>query len=544
MKYGGIDADMTNRLAHLLRARVKERGQWETYKEYYAKGLQCVIHIEYNGASIDSVERDNLEETYPRLMELDMDIITETEYFKKFKEVSGKDEINLNSYKQKMVMLYDIMCLPILGETKAGNKPTDKDTLQKLLELDDIHELRLDKKKVLTAMMSYAQKSTIYSSFVKNLPEKWVAVGTPNFWEELTGESIRHENFFIHPSFHVGMKETGRWSCSEPNLQNIPKESKYPIKNMFKSRFKDGVIIVPDYSQLELRVLAMISKSDKWREIFEAGLDFHTASTSNLLGIPIEEVTSDQRSRMKHVVFGILYGQGPASVAEKCGMSKDEAVNYIKSFYERFPSAKRYQEEQIEYAKANNSIHIPSGKIRYLTEFEDAYRIKNKDKGRFSELIGRGERKAVNTPIQGFASDINQTGLVYLFDMMNEMTLKSKIFGAVHDSIEIDVHPTEIVDILSGIHECLVLRTQEHYKAIRHDIPLSVSYSVGSTWGSVLESKSCEFYDDHVSLKFEGKQDDFISLMGILNKYYEIEYGDVEEIEEEEKIVSEISIFS
>jgi len=473
-----------------------------------------------------------LDEEYKNLMELYTDEIRQSKYFDAFKEKSEVDDINLNSYAQKACLLYDVMGLPVLKKTAHKQPSTDKETLELLLGGEGSDKLSVEESNILVGLQEYTTTSTLHSAFVKNLPNVWTVEGTPDFWKHLTGEKVRHDDYFLHSNFLIGLAETGRWRNKEPNLQQLPRKSS--IKKMIVSRFPGGLITLADYSQLELRCISMVSECKGMKDLFLSGEDVHRSMAARIFSKDLKDVTGEERFRAKTVSFGIIYSIGAKHLGRVCKMSKEEAQEMIDNLYDRFPEIAVWKKQQMDFAAESGFIYSPFGKIRYLPDFAEAEVERNAD--RAQDLKSAGERKAVNTPIQGMASDINQLGMMYLCRDLEKYKMLSRIFAIIHDSIENDTNPAEFLRLIRLMHENMVIKVSDRIKDFQFGVPLEVGFEFGTSWGELLKADSYTIDGDSVIFDVTGTPESFQKAGLSLLQYFTVDYMEEREAVEEDEV--------
>ena len=345
--------------------KIKENGQEKLYNEVELPLVTVLAHLEINGFLVDD---NQLKEFADKLGEK-IDALTNEIYM-----LAG-EEFNINSPKQLGVILFEKLELKPVKKTKTGYA-TNADVLEKLR----------DKHPIVNFIMEYRQLAKLKSTYCDGL----TAVVNPN----------THR---IHSVFTQTVTVTGRLSSTEPNLQNIPTRTELgrEIRKMFVA--KDGYVLVDaDYSQIELRVLAHIANDETMINAFRNNEDIHAVTASQVLGIPLEDVTKEQRSSAKAVNFGIVYGIGEFSLAQDLHISVKEAKAYIESYLEKYHGVRNYMESIKEQAKKDGYVKTMLNRIRYIPELKSPnYNIRQ-----------FGERVALNTPIQGTAADIIKLAMV------------------------------------------------------------------------------------------------------------------------------------
>ena len=408
--------------------RIKENGQEKLYQEVELPLVTVLAHLEINGFLVDD---NQLKEFADKLGEK-IDALTNEIYM-----LAG-EEFNINSPKQLGVILFEKLELKPVKKTKTGYA-TNADVLEKLR----------DKHPIVNFIMEYRQLAKLKSTYCDGLR----AVVNPN----------THR---IHSVFTQTVTVTGRLSSTEPNLQNIPTRTELgrEIRKMFVA--KDGYVLVDaDYSQIELRVLAHIANDETMINAFRNNEDIHAVTASQVLGIPLEDVTKEQRSSAKAVNFGIVYGIGEFSLAQDLHISVKEAKAYIESYLEKYHGVRNYMESIKEQAKKDGYVKTMLNRIRYIPELKSPnYNIRQ-----------FGERVALNTPIQGTAADIIKLAMVRVDNRLINEGLKSKLILQVHDELIVEAHKDEVDKVKQILSE-------EMQNAMKLNVPLKVDMSTGHSW--------------------------------------------------------------
>ena len=408
--------------------KIKENGQEKLYNEVELPLVTVLAHLEINGFLVDD---NQLKEFADKLGEK-IDALTNEIYM-----LAG-EEFNINSPKQLGVILFEKLELKPVKKTKTGYA-TNADVLEKLR----------DKHPIVNFIMEYRQLAKLKSTYCDGL----TAVVNPN----------THR---IHSVFTQTVTVTGRLSSTEPNLQNIPTRTELgrEIRKMFVA--KDGYVLVDaDYSQIELRVLAHIANDETMINAFRNNEDIHAVTASQVLGIPLEDVTKEQRSSAKAVNFGIVYGIGEFSLAQDLHISVKEAKAYIESYLEKYHGVRNYMESIKEQAKKDGYVKTMLNRIRYIPELKSPnYNIRQ-----------FGERVALNTPIQGTAADIIKLAMVRVDNRLINEGLKSKLILQVHDELIVEAHKDEVDKVKQILSE-------EMQNAMELNVPLKVDMSTGHSW--------------------------------------------------------------
>ena len=367
------------------------------------------------------------------------------DFSKRLQEIEKKiyaeagEEFNINSPKQLGVILFEKMGLPVIKKTKTGYS-TAVDVLEQLREqapiVDDI--------------LNYRQIAKIQSTYVEGLLRVIANDGK------------------VHTRYVQTLTQTGRLSSVDPNLQNIPirLEEGRQIRAAFVPRHKDWLIYSSDYSQIELRVLAHISKDEHLRAAFIEGQDIHASTAMRVFGIEkAEDVTPNMRRQAKAVNFGIVYGISDYGLSQNLGITRKAAQQYIDTYFEKYPGVKNYMEEIVREAKEQGFVETLYHRRRYLPEINS----------RNFNLRSFAERTAINTPIQGSAADILKIAMIELNQRMKEEGLEAVMLLQVHDELVFEVPESELETL-----DKLVKEVMEH--AVSLEVPLITDSSWGATW--------------------------------------------------------------
>ncbi|RIV22108.1 DNA polymerase I [Alicyclobacillaceae bacterium I2511] len=348
-------------------------------------------------------------------------------------------EFNLNSPKQMGTVLFDKLGLPAVKKTKTGYS-TSADVLEKLAPY---HE-------VVAKILDYRQLAKLQSTYVEGLLKV-----------------IRPETGRVHTRFHQALTATGRLSSSEPNLQNIPirVEEGRKLRRAFEPSYEDWVILSADYSQIELRILAHISRDEALIDAFRQGLDIHTSTASKVFGVSLEEVTPLMRRQAKAVNFGIVYGISDYGLSQNLNIPRAAAAQFIADYFAKFPGVARYMEDIVAMARSQGYVTTLLNRRRYLQDIRSSN----------YNLRSFAERTAMNTPIQGTAADIIKLAMVRIDKSLMESTLQARMLLQVHDELIFEC-PVGQVSTLTE----LVQETMEN--ALILNVPLKVDIHSGKTW--------------------------------------------------------------
>jgi DNA polymerase-1 len=390
---------------------------------------RVLAKMEVEGIKVD---RQNLldmgKEIYSRLDQLTSQIY----------ELAGT-EFNINSPKQLGEILFDKLGLPVIKKTKTGYS-TNAEVLEKL---EPQHE-------IVAYILHYRQLGKLQSTYVEGLLKV-----------------IDEESGKVHTNFKQTIAATGRLSSIDPNLQNIPirLEEGRKIRKAFVPAQKDSVILAADYSQIELRVLAHISKDEGLIEAFKEGKDIHTKTAMDVFHVAENEVTSLMRRHAKAVNFGIVYGISDYGLSQSLNITRKDAAAFIERYFESFPGVKTFMKEVVKQAKEDGFVTTLLQRRRYLPEINS----------RNFNLRSFAERTAMNTPIQGTAADVIKKAMIEMDKRLQTEGLKSKLLLQVHDELIFEVPKNEIAAMNKLVPEVME-------SAMELNVPLQVDVDHGDTW--------------------------------------------------------------
>jgi DNA polymerase I len=438
--YGAADADMTLRLARVLGPELEEMGLTRLLVEIEMPLIPVLADMEREGIAIDP--------SFFKQMSLEMDArLVELE--KHIHDIAG-EPFNINSTQQLSHVLFVKLKLPHDGirKNKSGHYSTAADVLEELRRVEgDLG--------IVAAIIEYRELGKLKSTYVDALPQM-----------------INPRTGRIHTSFNQTGAITGRLASSSPNLQNIP------IRTEVGQQIRRGFVARPgwhflaaDYSQVELRVLAHISQDEALLEAFRQDQDIHRTTAAAVYGVPVEEVTYNQRRFAKAVNFGLIYGMGPFRLARDSELTLAEAENYIDAYFKRFPGIRRYLDETRQRARQQGYVETLLGRRRYFPIFTVTA---GQSSSSNRQLEMRAEREAVNHPIQGTAADIIKLAMIELHRLLTEQ-YQARLLLQVHDELVLEV-PDEELDRVRP----LVIDTMS--QAFPLDVPLKVEASTGRNW--------------------------------------------------------------
>ncbi|MBN1486630.1 MAG: DNA polymerase I [Anaerolineae bacterium] len=432
--YASADADMTHRLSGVLEAELKEREQFDLFRDIEMPLLPILLEMEMHGVRLDVAWLEALsQELTARLEQLDSDIT-------RYAGVS----FNINSTQQLSEVLFDRLGLPTRGvsKTKSGHYSTRASVLE---DLQGAHP-------IVDAILDYRELAKLKSTYVDALPQ---------LVNPATGR--------VHTSYNQTGTVTGRLSSANPNLQNIPirSEEGRRVRRAFVS--EEGWLLVgADYSQVELRVMAHVSEDEGLIMAFQKGEDIHATTAAAVYGVALEDVSYEMRRVAKAVNFGLIYGQTAYGLARQIGVQPDEADAFIARYFERFPRVHTYMDQMQREAAEKGYVETLLQRRRYFPEL-----------GPGSQVSKRGQqaalRMAINTPIQGTAADILKLAMLRLNAMLKECNQQARIILQVHDELVLEVPVGERDAVIATLREAME-------GAFELRVPLKVDVEVGENW--------------------------------------------------------------
>lgn len=430
-EYAAEDADITLQLKDIFKPKLKEVNAEKLATEIENPLVYVLADIEFEGVRIDY---DTLKE-FSKELETDIAKLEKTVY-----EKAGV-RFNVSSPKQLGEVLFEKLQLdPKAKKTKTGQYQTGEDVLLALAAKSDIVRDILD----------FRQLQKLKSTYVDALP----LMVNPK-----TGR--------VHTSYNQAVAATGRLSSNNPNLQNIPirTERGREVRKAFIPRNDDHIILSADYSQIELRIIAEISKDSNMMDAFIQGIDIHTATAAKVYGKTIEEVDSTMRRNAKAVNFGIIYGQSAFGLSQNLGIPRKEAADIIDQYFAQYPGIKQYMNDTMNFARENGFVQTLMGRRRYLRDINSANQT----------VRGFAERNAINAPIQGSAADMIKIAMINIHREFLARKFDSRMTMQVHDELVFDVHKDEI-----ELVKPIIMENMKH--AIKTEVPIVVEVGVGKNW--------------------------------------------------------------
>ena len=428
--YAAEDADITLRLYEELSPKLKNIESLNKLNEEIEIPLiEVLSDMERNGAILNAkvlnAQSKDLEERIIRL---------ENKAYK----LAG-EEFNLGSTKQLREIFFDKLNYRVIKKTPGGQPSTDEKVLAELAE-----EYELPK-----VLLEHRTLSKLKSTYTDKLP---------NQISSLSGK--------VHTSFHQAVTTTGRLSSSDPNLQNIPirTEDGRRIRQAFEPS-NGNKFISADYSQIELRVMAHLSKDPGLLSAFQEGEDVHSKTASEVFNVGIEDVSSDLRRNAKAINFGLIYGISAFGLGKQLGITRNLAAEYMAMYFEKYPGVKQYMESTKESASQNGYVETLFGRRLYLKEINANNALRRQ----------ASERAAINAPVQGTAADIMKIAMIRMYQALEKEKSEARIILQVHDELILDT-PEKEIDRVIG------LTTEAMKEATLLDVPLEIDIGIGDNW--------------------------------------------------------------
>ncbi len=430
-RYAAADADMTLRLKELFQPMLKQEGLWNLFNDVEMPLVPLLMDMEMTGVAIDTGLLEKMSGEMSReIAGLEKDIYA-----------SVGHEFNINSTRQLSDILFKELGLPASRKTKSGYS-TGASTLD---ELKGVHP-------VIELLLRYRQITKLKTTYV----DAFLSLVKP-----ATGR--------IHTSFNQTGTTTGRLSSSEPNLQNLP------VRSEMGGRIRQAVIARPgwtllsaDYSQIDLRALAHISGDKELIDTFLRDEDVHTSTAARVFNIPREEVTPSMRRAAKTINFGVIYGMSGYGLEQATDFSRQQAEEFIKAYFEKYPGVSKYIERTKEQARKLGYVQTVLGRRRYVAGLNSSNR----------QVREAAERMAVNMPVQGTSADIIKVAMINLHKAMKQRKLASKMLLQVHDELVFELHPDEIETVQALVAELMP-------SALALAVPLKIDIKKGPNWGEM-----------------------------------------------------------
>ncbi|MCJ0806286.1 DNA polymerase I [Vibrio vulnificus] len=429
--YAAEDADVTLRLHNRLFANIEQDEKLNAiYQEIEVPLVPVLSRMERTGVLIDDMKLSaQSQEIAVRLGELEQ----------KAYEIAGQP-FNMNSTKQLQTILFEQMGLPVIKKTPSGTPSTAEEVLQ---------ELALDYP-LPSVIMEYRGLAKLKSTYTDKLPKM-----------------INPHTGRVHTSYHQAVTATGRLSSTDPNLQNIPirNEEGRRIRQAFVAPHGYKILAV-DYSQIELRIMAHLSGDQALLDAFQQGKDIHAATAAEIMGVSIEQVSSEQRRRAKAVNFGLIYGMSAFGLAKQLGIPRGEAQAYMDKYFERYPGVMQYMEDTRSNASQHGYVETIFGRRLHLPEITSRNVMRRK----------AAERAAINAPMQGTAADIIKKAMLLVDQWIQEEgNGRVKLLMQVHDELVFEVEESCLTEIESKVQQLME-------SAAQLNVPLVAEAGHGDNW--------------------------------------------------------------
>ncbi|GFD69926.1 DNA polymerase I [Alteromonas sp. KUL106] len=429
--YAAEDADITLRLHNVIWSKLKEIPELKNLLIDVEVPLACVLsRMEQEGVLIDSQKlRQQSQDLAKRITELESEVHEE-----------AGEPFNLGSTKQLQQILFEKMSLPVIKKTPKGAPSTSEDVLQELAL-----EYPLPKK-----IMEYRGLTKLKNTYTDKLPKM-----------------INHRTGRVHTSYHQAVTATGRLSSTDPNLQNIPirNEEGRRVRQAFVPR-EGNKFVAADYSQIELRIMAHLSGDKGLLDAFAHGKDIHKATAAEVFGVPLDEVTTDQRRSAKAINFGLIYGMSAFGLSKQLNIPRNEAQKYMDLYFERYPGVLEYMDSTRESAKEKGYVETVFGRRLYLPDIKASNGARRKG----------AERAAINAPMQGTAADIIKMAMIKVDDWIRKNASDDvTMMMQVHDELVFEIKEDKVDTYVSTI-------TTLMESAATLNVPLVVEAGVGENW--------------------------------------------------------------
>jgi len=428
--YAAEDADITLRLHQTLWKRLgKEPKLLKLYEEIEQPLVPVLTRMEACGVLLDAaLLRTQSNELARRMQEIAAEA-----------HAAAGGEFNLESPKQLQQILFDRLKIPVLRKTPTGQPSTAEDVLEELAASHALPRLILD----------YRGMAKLKSTYTDKLPL------------QIDGASGR-----IHTSYHQAVAATGRLSSTDPNLQNIP------IRTAEGRRIRQAfvappghVLIAADYSQIELRIMAHLSGDADLLKAFAADLDIHQATASEVFGVPLDQVSGDERRSAKAINFGLIYGMSAFGLATRLGIERSAAQRYVDLYFKRYPGVKRFMDATREQARSQGYVETVYGRRLYLPDI----RSRNRNLQQYAE------RAAINAPMQGTAADVIKRAMILVDERLRTSALPARLVLQVHDELVLEAREDAQADVVAMLQELMPA-------AGTLDVPLKVEIGIGANW--------------------------------------------------------------
>jgi DNA polymerase I len=430
-EYSAEDADVTLQLRQALEPLLREKGQERVFYEIESPLIPVLVDMEFEGIRLDAAALAEFAGQLSKQIDQQEKTIC---------KLAGT-VFNLNSPRQLGQILFDVMkiCAPP-KKTRTGQYATDEQTLA-LLATD--HE-------IVRRLLEHRAATKLKSTYADTLPAA--------IWPK-TGR--------VHTTYNQVMTSTGRLNSQDPNLQNIPirTELGQEVRKAFVPRSAEYRLLSADYSQIELRIIAALSREAGLLEAFDAGADIHTATAARVYGLASDMVTAEMRRKAKMVNYGIAYGISAFGLAQRLQIPRKEAVEIIRLYFQQFPGIRRYMDRTIAFAREHGYVETVSGRRRYIRDIRSLN----------NTVRSAAERNAINAPVQGTAADMIKLAMIHIARELARRKLKTRMLLQVHDELVFDLFLPEEEQVRALVEEKM-------QKAIPMEVPIVVEMGVGANW--------------------------------------------------------------
>ena len=430
-RYACDDANITGRLAQLLETELRKEGLWDLFARVEMPLVPVLLSMERNGVALDIDSLWAMSQSVgQRMAELEIEIYNLVGH-----------RFNINSPQQLGAVLFGELRLPGGRRIKSGYS-TDASVLEGLKGIHPIIE----------PLLEYRQLSKLKSTYIDALPAL-----------------INYKTGRVHTSFNQTGTTTGRLSSSDPNLQNIPIRGELgkQVRQAFIAG-DDWLLLSADYSQIDLRAMAHLSQDSHLIAAFERDEDIHSATASQVFGVPASEVTPDMRRVAKTVNFGVIYGMSEYGLEQATELSREEASSFINAYFEKYHGVKEYIETTKRLVRERGYVETVLGRRRYIPEVHSPN----------GQVRAAAERMAINMPVQGTSADIIKVAMINLQQEMERRGFRSKMILQVHDELLFEVPPEEL-------EETRALAEEVMPQAMKLSVPLKVEVKAGKNWGQM-----------------------------------------------------------
>lgn len=429
-EYAAEDADMALQLHHVLMKKIHAEPACEkVLREIEWPLMPILANMEFHGVLIDVEKLKKQSKTLEkRIVEIEKDAFR-----------IAKTEFNLASPKQLQKILFDELKLPVLKKTPTGSPSTDEEVMQELAMDFELPKL----------ITEHRQLSKLKSTYADALPEQ-----------------VNPKTGRVHTSYNQAVTSTGRLSSNNPNLQNIPIRSNEGRKIRQAFIAPNGYKIVSaDYSQIELRIMAHLSKDPGLLKAFENKIDVHTATAAEVFGVDIHDVTQDMRRHAKAINFGLLYGMSAFGLAKQLGVDRNQAQQYMDLYFTRYPNVHAYMEKAREFAGKHGYVETLFGRRLYIPDIHASNKMRKM----------AAERAAINAPLQGTAAEIIKLAMICVDEKIKANQLPMTMIMQVHDELIFEIKQDKVAHMCDVIKHCME-------NAFKMDVPLEIAIGVGDNW--------------------------------------------------------------